>query len=152
MVKFTEADFLASTTVTRERRPHSKLTVVVPNLCLPIAPPSPLFAGANEDINTEPFPTFEDPCPPVKSEPLHCVLHCKDAFCESIVRYKRPIPPCRCEFKDMPSPMHPSFSKVIGPEVSLDETTFEAIELLRPQTDSEYIIDIRREDACRVLS
>jgi hypothetical protein len=52
----------------------------------------------------------------------------------------------------MPSPTHPSFSEVVGPDVSLDETTFEAIELLQSQTDSEYMTDIRREDACKMLS
>jgi hypothetical protein len=48
--------------------------------------------------------------------------------------------------------MHPSFSEVVGPNVTLDETTFQAIGLLQSQTDSKHMIDIRREDAYKVLS
>jgi hypothetical protein len=64
-----------------------------------VAPPSPLFEGVNQDINTEPFPEFEDSpllstsSPP---EPLHCVLHCDEKVCKHLQGLRRAIPPCRC--------------------------------------------------------
>lgn len=72
---------------------------------LPIAPPSPLVAGMNEDINTEPFPAFDLFALPEEEEapsspPLHCAFHCNKKVCrvqrQIQRRLKQATSPCTC--------------------------------------------------------
>lgn len=116
MVKFTTTDYL-STAPKLDRRPRpSRLVIPSSTLRLPIAPPSPYFDGMNTVINTEPFPDFStvlDLEPVEKAEPLHCVLHCQNSVCRTMVRAQSALPPCRCAFEKTRD--EPEYVPSLGP-------------------------------------
>jgi hypothetical protein len=147
---FTSASLSSRTTIQARRSPPKKLMITAPGYVSPdIGSISPLFGGIIEDADIEPFPEFVDPCPPVKAEPLHCILHCQDSICERLVYYGRRIPPCRCgDEVFQPEPLA-STPITASPEISLDETIFATIHNL--EVDVE-MIEIRRDDLPRLMS
>ena len=161
MPKFTEADFLSAisstttTTTTQPRRNKRNLTIVVPQpgkLRLPIAPPSPFFDGMNEDINTEPFPEFIDPCPPVKAEPLHCILHCSAEICTTLTDRGFQAE-CRCGdevFQPEVEVCTPPTFTVPVPE--LNKSIFHTAREVQEHTDPSQVIAIRHDDARKLLA
>jgi hypothetical protein len=150
MEDFLSASSASTTTIQARRSRPNNLTVTPPGrLQLPVAPPSPLWDDMDTNTDPEPFPDFVDICPPVKAEPLHCVLHCPDDVCERLVSYGRKVPPCRCgDEVFQPEPLA-STPVVPAPEVSLDKTIFAIIGniTLKPET-----IEIRRPDVRNLLA
>jgi hypothetical protein len=152
---YTTADFLlaisSSTTTIQARRSRPKnLSITAPDYVSPdIGSISPLFGGIVDDTDTDPFPDFEDPCPPTKAEPLHCVLHCQDDVCERLVYYGRNIPPCRCgDEVDQPEPLA-STPMIAGPKIVLYETIFATVRGVEVDIDT---IEIRRDDLPILMS
>ncbi|KAH7377388.1 hypothetical protein BKA66DRAFT_468044 [Pyrenochaeta sp. MPI-SDFR-AT-0127] len=110
-MKFTSADFISAAHNTcttaesfirmehQEFRAHPKIPSS--KIRLPVPPPSPLFAGINEDINMEPFPDLQisDLDTLEETEPLHCIIHCQEDICQRMVYHERAVPPCRCELE-----------------------------------------------------
>jgi hypothetical protein len=132
----------------RRSRPRNLMVTLPGRIRLPVAPPSPLWDGMDTDTETEPFPDFVDICPPIKAEPLHCVLHCQDSVCSRLVSYGRTLPPCRCgDEVFQPEPLA-STPVVPAPEVSLDETIFAIIGEVTPKFET---IEIRRSDVRSLL-
>lgn len=118
---------ITTTIQTRRYRPR-KLTVKVPGgLLLPVASPSPLFTGINEDIDVEPFPEFFDPCPLIKADPLHCVLHCNHDICKRLDEFGKCELPCRCGDDVSRKEILVTTPLPKGPIISLDETIFATI-------------------------
>ncbi|KAH3940245.1 hypothetical protein HBI70_201830 [Parastagonospora nodorum] len=145
------ASTTSTTTVQARRSRPRPLTVVVPGrLRLRVAPPSPLFGRANEHISAEPFPEFVDPCPPVKAEPLHCILHCEDNVCKRMVAGDIPMPSCRCgDDVDQFSP-RVNTPMIKGPAISLGDTIFETILESASYMEAGQAMEIQRDDV-RVL-
>ncbi|RAR02570.1 hypothetical protein DDE82_005658 [Stemphylium lycopersici] len=117
------------------------------NVRLPIAPLSPFFDGINEEINTEPFPSFEDPlCLPatVPDESFHCIHHCDEDICKRLRQNRRRrIPPCRCDFEQVPdtseSATEPSHRPPLNVQALSDDARDQA--LLKPASpDTEFKI------------
>jgi hypothetical protein len=144
---YTMDDFMAATPIQTRRSCPQKLTVEVPGkLLLPVAPPSPIY-GTNGETEVEPFPEYFDPCPPVKAEPLHCILHCKHDICKRLVDIGRCPLPCRCgDEVDQEEPIVTT-PLPIGPIIELDETIFDTIQSVESGIDADQIIEIQREDA-----
>ncbi|KAF2029453.1 hypothetical protein EK21DRAFT_112828 [Setomelanomma holmii] len=157
MVKFTEADFVATITTTPRPRPRLQLAARPKwgQLRLPVVPPSPKFAGINDDINTEPFPAYEDISPEETAEstqsvPKHCTLHCEHYMCKAWADYWVPGPPCYCSRENAQTSAATQGDKV-DPDVSLDETIFDVVDDIAERTKSERIIVIRRNKALTAI-
>jgi hypothetical protein len=141
-------DFMSATTAIQARRSRlQKLKVKVPGgLLLPVAPPSPI-SGINGENEVEPFPEYVDPCPPVKAEPLHCVLHCKHDICKLMIKFGKCVLPCRCgdEVAQEEPVVTTPLSK--GPIIALDETIFATIQDIESDINADQTIEIQREYA-----
>jgi hypothetical protein len=140
------------TTVQARRSRPQKLTIDIPGgIRMPVAPPSPFFDGMNEDINTEPFPDFIDPCLTVMAEPLHCILHCKDSVCKHMVKKDITMLPCRCgDEVDQKSTLVIS-PPLNGPAISLDGAIFATIKDVELDIDTDQTIEIQQHDARNLL-
>jgi len=145
-MRYSMDDFTSATSTTtiqaRRSRPSPLMVVVPGGLRLPVAPPSPILGFMDDDTTTEPFPEFVDPRPPVKAEPLHCILHCNDNVCWRMVEGDIPIPPCRCGDEiDQASP------RVNTPTISLEDTIFDTILESSSYMEAGQAIEIQRDDA-----
>ncbi|KAL5119193.1 hypothetical protein ACEQ8H_002903 [Pleosporales sp. CAS-2024a] len=141
-----------TTTIQARRLQSSKLAIKVPGgLRMPIAPPSPFFDDMNTNTNTDVFPDFVDPYPPVKVESLHCVLHCQDSVCKHMVEYGIPVPPCRCGDEIEHKPPVVDTPPIKGPAILLDETILSALESAESDTNPNEMIFIRRDDVHTLL-
>jgi hypothetical protein len=141
-------DFMSATITIQARRSHpQKLKVKVPGgLLLPVASPSPV-SGINGEAKIEPFPEYVDRCPPVKAEPLHCVLHCKHDICKRLIEFGTCVLPCRCG--DEVAQEEPAVTTPLskGPIVALDETIIATIQDIESDINADQIIEVQRENA-----
>ncbi|KAH7092503.1 hypothetical protein FB567DRAFT_517318 [Paraphoma chrysanthemicola] len=150
MTKFTEADFLSTTIMTRSRTRKLKFTVVSPNPHLNDASTSPICAGG-ADITTEPFPLFEEIFPPTEPAEFHCSTHCSDEFCKTL-RERKTVPSCRCAEAPMLSPIRGPLLTPSKDKVSLDGTIFDDIQGLNKRTKQDHIVVLDRNHVLASLS
>ena len=162
MVKYTMLEFTSSTTTSsntstkRRKLSHS----IAPPSDKPVpfvAPPSPLFAGINEDINLEPFPDLEDFSYPEapETEPLHCTLHCQHDICMSMVCRKIEIVQCSCTPKaEQQSEEESSLETAPAPsltEFEVDDLVLNSLGRIAARADPDREITVRGEDIPALL-
>ena len=122
------------------------------NLRLPVAPPSPLYLGLNEDINTEPFPDYTD-SPGFEAESGHCTVDCSHIVCISLALHNSP-PNCHCaedDTKKNPSPL--SRGQILpGSTLEVNDATVETAREAHEETDCDHALTIHCQDAQSLVS
>lgn len=160
-MKFTSADFISAAHNTcttaesfirmehQEFRAHPKIPSS--KIRLPVPPPSPLFAGINEDINMEPFPDLQisDLDTLEETEPLHCIIHCQEDICQRMVYHERAVPPCRCELE---APMMAQNTSSPQSEHDAEDSVVEDLLAISSLTETDQLLQIRRRETCQLLT
>jgi hypothetical protein len=151
-MKFTSEDFLSAatkiTTVSKRKRP-TLIDTSAGKLRLPVAPSSPLF---NEDINTEPFPDYEevlDSDSVEHAESLHCVLHCKEdrGICKWLVYFDHKFPDWKCAYEK-----EKVIEPVYRPPLHVEDKVIGTLRSLAANAVPSQQIDIHYTDAQAMMA
>lgn len=158
MPKYTASDFLASARASQtdeciQQPPASTVMVAAQTPPSPSSVHSPGFAPPSD---TEPFPGFQTVLaldPVEEAEPLHCMIHCHQAICQNLVKYKfqRSRLPCWCAFEPTKTP------EEYVPAVRLQKLDANAFQSLRGISiaafdDPNQELELRRSDLLTLLS
>lgn len=149
IMKFTDADFLTASPSPPPLSPL-RIKILSYNLRLPVAPPSPLFDGINEETNTHRFPAFQDALNIRKSVPTpepHCTLHCSYKVCVRQMTKEFGSPICQCVSEEEESSV-----SWYRPVMELEELDLMCIADNTAKIDPAQEIDIHIEDATRVVA
>lgn len=169
MPRFSTGEFISSTATNSTHYPNTimnndltipRITITLPlgELRLPICPPSPLFMGIIEDINTDAFPDFKDINNldiMEKAEPQHCVIHCKHKICNLIVVREQRVagqkafPSCRCVDEEMASGQDPSTPS--RPKTQLNTMILEDAYEIRKETEQDETVEVHLQDVYVLL-
>lgn len=158
-MKFTDDDLVSATTSTTVRpKPTLRINISYSNLHLPIAPPSPLFDGINEDIDTDRFPAFKDPLNIRQSVPApapapvsHCTLHCGHQVCMRLIENVPDYPACQCESEEEEEEEETATSWY-RPEMDLDHLVMSCIGDTIANTDPLHEISIYYKEVLKILA
>lgn len=154
-MKSTDTDFASAITSTAVRpKPSFHINASFLDLHLPVAQPSPLFDGINEDINIHRFPAFQDPLT-IEGVPAlapHCTLHCGHRVCMHLSMKGLDSLACQCGSEEREPKEEKTVMTWYRPEMDLDYLVMNSIEDSIANADPLHEIDVYYNEVLKILA